>query len=207
MNYETFLQQSRALPLFDNNALSTLGVNPTYGKLLLHRWVKTGKLIRLKRGLYTLPQTQTQAHTSFSTTWLANYLYSPSYVSLHSVLSRFDLIPEMVVQITSITRLKTAQFNNPLGVFAYKHIKPELFFGFEEIKDEFGRYVLQATPEKALLDLVYFDTQFKAHETYFTQNLRLQQSEQLKKNKLKKFSKRFNLKKITAATDVLLKLL
>jgi hypothetical protein len=38
----------------------------------------------------------------------------------------------------------------------YRHIKPELFWGYTEIKTEYGHYLL-AEPEKALLDYLYFN--------------------------------------------------
>lgn len=42
--------------------------------------------------------------------YVANLIYSPSYISLHSALEFYGMIPEEVVQITSVTTLKAAKF-------------------------------------------------------------------------------------------------
>ena len=57
---------------------------------------------------------------------------------------------------------KTAIFENPLGNFMYHAIKEDRFFGFSEVADENGVLVRMATPEKALLDRIYFDTTWRA---------------------------------------------
>ncbi len=65
------------------------------------------------------------------------------------------MIPESVVSINSVSTLKTASFTNPFGNYTYQSIKPSLFFGFELKKMSDGRTIPFATPEKALLDLLY----------------------------------------------------
>lgn len=88
------------------------------------------------------------------------------------------MIPEEVVQFTSVTTLKTAKFKNEFGVFYYKNIKTPLYFGFELKLLRDGRGVLLATPEKALLDLLYLTPFYKAErdmeelrlDDYFMQN-------------------------------------
>ena len=73
------------------------------------------------------------------------------------------MIPEGVVQITSITSRKTAFFDNPIGQFSYRSVKPELMFGYSiEKSDLHQRWsVLLAFPEKALLDLLYLNPHYK----------------------------------------------
>jgi hypothetical protein len=60
-----------------------------------------------------------------------------------------------VVQITSVTTLKTAVFNNDFGTFSYKSMREELMFGYDLKPIADGRTVQLANPEKALLDLLY----------------------------------------------------
>lgn len=84
-----------------------------------------------------------------------NRIYRPSYVSLHTALAFYGIIPEAVVQITSVTTMKTASFNNDFGEYSYKSVKENLMFGYDlkPISDE--RTFQLASPEKALLDLLY----------------------------------------------------
>ena len=58
-------------------------------------------------------------------------------------------------QITSVTTLKTASFVNDFGEYSYKNVKENLMFGYE-LKPMADNHTIQfATPEKALLDLLY----------------------------------------------------
>lgn len=201
MNYDALVRQVQDLAFFGVGALP----GPPGGNALqLNRWVKKEQLIRLKRGFYTLPADRRRAH--FSLRWLANALYAPSYLSLDFVLSYFDLIPERVSVITSVTRLKTATFDNALGRFSYRSVKPELFFGFEEILDEQGTRVLMATPEKALLDALYLRKHWEPTDEFFEHDLRLQQLDQLRVSHLKKYVESYQSKKMTAAVQQLLRL-
>lgn len=196
MRYEEFVQKTRGLPFFGKEVLKGPAA------LQFHRWMKTGRIIHLKRGLYTLPGEQRKI--SFSSPWLANTLYSPSYLSLEFALSWYDLIPERATTFTSVSRLKTATFTNPLGRFVYRHLKKELFFGFTPIQDEFKRDILMAQPEKALLDLLYLSGGWQPSEQFFRESLRLQQLDQLNAARLKRYAQTFAIKKITAAIPILM---
>ncbi len=64
---------------------------------------------------------------------IANKLYAPSYVSFEMALSYYGLIPEGVYAITSATSKKTATFQTPIGKFSYRTLKPQLFFGYNQV--------------------------------------------------------------------------
>lgn len=82
---------------------------------------------------------------------IANFLYSPSYISLESALSFYSIIAQFPYQITSLSLKKTKIISALNKEFAYFQIKSELFFDYEK-KEQF----LIAKPEKALLDYLYF---------------------------------------------------
>jgi predicted transcriptional regulator of viral defense system len=202
MRYDEFASKVRFYPVFGEDVLSTLGSTKAARRLQLNRWNRAGKVIRLKRGLYGLPEERRGA--PLSVRWLANALYSPSYLSLEYMLSWYDMIPERVSDVTSITTLKTASFKNALGHFVYRNLKKDLFFGFEEVKDEFGSTVLVATPEKAILDYIYLYSGWKSDRSFLEKNIRLQQLDQLDKKRLKEFVKKFSSKKVEQAVKLLL---
>lgn len=110
-------------------------------------WQKRGLIIKLRKGLYILNEKDRKIHPS--RIFLANSLYSPSYVSTEYALGYYDLIPEKVEDVTSITTKKTAKFTNSFGTFLYQHLKTSLFFGFTEIEDENELPVFVAEPENA----------------------------------------------------------
>jgi predicted transcriptional regulator of viral defense system len=116
------------------------------------RWTRKGYLVRLRQGIYAFPEYRGKPDMA---AYFASRIYNPSYISLHSALSFYGLIPESVVQITSITSLKTAVFKNVFGEYSYKSIRNDLMFGYVARPIGDGRAIPYATREKALLDLLY----------------------------------------------------
>lgn len=92
--------------------------------------------------------------------YTANRIYRGSYVSLWSALSYYGLIPEGVYQTYSVSTHKTKTFDTPIGALIYKHIKPALFFGYR-IERWDNKPILIAEPEKAILDMLYLNPQYR----------------------------------------------
>ena len=82
---------------------------------------------------------------------IANYLYSPSYISLETALSYYGIITGFPHSTTSITVKKPRVFQYQGREFTYSQIVPTLYFGMEKDKN-----FLIASPEKALVDYIYF---------------------------------------------------
>jgi predicted transcriptional regulator of viral defense system len=66
------------------------------------------------------------------------------------------LVPEAVFTIYSITTQNTTKFETVLGVFVYRHLKNNLFFGYRLIQKN-GYTVAFASLEKAVLDYLYLN--------------------------------------------------
>jgi len=150
MNFQKFRKDFFDLACFTSNQAKAL--SPGFDKNNLGRWVKKGFLLKLRNGYYCF--SEYLAEPGFHL-YIANRIYRPSYISLHTALSFYGLIPESVVQITSVSPLKTADFSNGFGAYSYKTIRPALMFGFESRPISGNRTLLLAKPEKALLDLLY----------------------------------------------------
>jgi len=116
------------------------------------RWTRKGYLVPLRRGFYAFPEYRSKPDIA---AYFAGRMYNPSYISLHSALSFYGLIPESVVQITSVTSLKTAAFRNAFGEYSYQSVREDLLFGHVQHPLADGRMTAYATREKALLDLLY----------------------------------------------------
>src|SRR3990167_7998698 len=84
----------------------------------LHRWLKKGLIIKLKKGIYLLNKNDRKNNPE--QIFLANQLYEPSYVSLEFALNFYGLIPERVVEVTSVSTKKTAHFSNEVGEYTYQ---------------------------------------------------------------------------------------
>jgi len=125
---------------------------PDFDKNNISYWSKKGLIIKLRNGFYLFPEYKTRSGFEF---YVANKIYRPSYISLHSALAFYGMIPESVVQITSVTSRKTASFSNSVGEFSYKTVKPDLMFGYDVKPIVEGHSFFLAKPEKALIDLLY----------------------------------------------------
>jgi len=204
MRYLEFKDKVRGFPIISSTHLFNLTRKPQTLKAQLTKWQKKGLIVKLKRGLYILNESDRKIEPS--RIFLANALYSPSYVSTIYALGYYDLIPEKVVDVTSVTTKKTAKFTNPFGTFVYQHLKTILFFGFKEIEDENGLPVLIAEPEKAVLDFIYLNLQdFKnKDEDVFGLSCRFQNLDMLEKRKLINFAKKYENEEMLDVVENLL---
>lgn len=150
----TFEELNRQLktPVFTTKQIGLLFDKESKEKIniQLWRWEKQGKLIRLKKSIYKL------VGRAIDDLVLAGILYKPSYVSLESALKIAGIIPEEVMELTSVTTTTSKKIKNTEGVFTWSKINKNLFFGFQKQKDpQSGLYYNLAEAEKALLDWVY----------------------------------------------------
>jgi hypothetical protein len=170
MEFSELVDLVKDQPLFDTGQLLSGKVDPAYIRKQLSLWLGTGKIIQLRRGLYSLtsPYQKVRIHPFI----LANCLYSPSYVSYQSALSHYGLIPEGVYAIVSATTRKTKKWKTQLGSFSYHSMQKEWFSGYTSIKLDDQQSAFIARPEKALLDLVLLTP--RGDSPAFLDELRLQ---------------------------------
>ena len=161
MNFHLFRRE-----MFDSVCFGTNQVyawQPGFDKNNLGRWVGKGLLVKLRNGYYSFPEYLGKADYSL---YIANRIYRPSYVSLHTALAFYGLIPEAVVQVTSVTSLKTNTFTNPFGEYTYQSVRQDLVFGYDLKPLGDGLTLLMAGPEKALLDLLYLYPFYRKEEDF-----------------------------------------
>lgn len=125
------------------------GVSKNTASVFLTNNVKNDIFIKLRNGFYILKDDQPSLYK------IANRLYRPSYISLESALSFYNIIPETVYSITSVSPKATREFESEIGIFSYKKIKKQVFTGYE-LKDFHGEKIFIAEAEKALSDYLYF---------------------------------------------------
>ena len=159
MDYLTFKERMYPQGCFNINQV--LLWEKDFDRNNLTRWCHKGLLVKLRNQYYAFPECRQMLDFA---RYVANRIYSPSYISLHNALSFYGMIPEEVVQLTSVTTLKTAKFVNAFGTFHYQNVKPSLYFGYEIKTTQNGRGLLFATPEKALLDLLYLNPFYKTEQ-------------------------------------------
>lgn len=136
---------------------------PQFNKKNLNNWQKKGYVVKLRNSLYCFSDISLDQEMLFN---IANKIYKPSYISLESALWYYSYIPEAVFKVTSISTLKTNNFDNKFGDFIYKSIKKRAFFGYKIIDINGNRYKI-AEPEKAIIDFLHINTSIKSQEDFY----------------------------------------
>ena len=115
--------------------------------------LKSKELISIRRGLYiTGPKLDLPTPEPFL---IANHLRGPSYVSLESALSYWNMIPERAYEISSVTIKTSKLYKTSVGRFSYQQLKtPYYSYGIKNIAYSPKQTMLVASPEKALCDKV-----------------------------------------------------
>jgi predicted transcriptional regulator of viral defense system len=197
MIFDELVKITTSLPVFDMATIVQLSDEPR--KTLtnqLYRWNKSGKVIQLRKGMYTLADRYRRIPLSPAN--LANLMYRPSYISLLWALSFYGLIPEAVPVYTCVTTRTTRQFRNTFGRFSYRNIKQDFFFGYHEIRIS-GNAALIAVPEKALLDLFHLSTG-EWNMSRMTE-MRFQQTGTINRKILDEYSKRMGKPGVSRAVE------
>lgn len=187
MKFDTFLHNFGENAIIDSSSFALLDAKLPDIRRQVSGWVKKGYLIQLKKGVYIFSDTYRKVMPSRC--FLANYLVSPSYLSLEYALGRYDLIPEAVFVYSSLTTKKTQKFTNILGTFEYCSVKEGLFFGFTKVlSDNQECYI--ALPEKAILDFFYFRKDVRGAPGEF-EAFRFQNLEILNLKRFREFSRAY----------------
>lgn len=127
-----------------------LEVTPGSARVFANRYVRQGLIIRLKRNIYLIKERWNNL-TQGELFGLANIAQVPSYVSLMTALSYYDITTQIQRNfVESIAVKRTKEIIIDDTVFNYVKINRKLYGGF--MKRE-GFFI--AAPEKALLDALY----------------------------------------------------
>jgi len=142
----------------------------------ISEWLASGSLISLKRGLYVVGAPWRKE--TLCLPLIANRLYGPSCVSLEYALAWHGLIPERVVEITSVCTLRGREFENALGRFSYIKIPQQLFSLGLTIEAIENQHFWLASPTKAVCDTVLLTRNLRAFgkasmQTFLFDDLRI----------------------------------
>jgi len=128
----------------------------------------------------------------------------PSYVSLQSALAYYGIIPEYVPVTTSVTSDRPQEFDTPLGKYRFRRVKKERFFAFNLVDLGKGQEAYLASPEKALLDLVYLHP--GGDSIVYLRGLRLQNLEQFAPAALNEIAEKSDSPKLKRAAKHILRI-
>jgi hypothetical protein len=142
--------------LFDMTAVRNIFPDASEGarKVLAHRAVSAGEVIRLKPGLFLLQPSfrKSDPHPYV----VAALLHAPSHISLETALSYHGLIPEAVYQTASVTVARSRSFDTPIGRFTFQRVparNPRA--GVQAVKLGHNAWAFVASALRAIADIVY----------------------------------------------------
>jgi predicted transcriptional regulator of viral defense system len=186
-----FKENLRKLIVFNLNDIRKIDAG--FDLRRLSEWQEKGYIKMVRRGHYVFTDLAKNEQNLFL---IANKIYTPSYISLEMALSHYNLIPEAVYGITSVSTLKTNNFKMEFGEFIYRHIKPSLMFGYKLIRHD-DHNIRIAEIEKTILDFFYLNPHLEKEDDFT--GLRFNNGEfkaQADKNKIKDYLIAFGNKKM-----------
>lgn len=195
MEFSELVEIIQDEPVFATGLLLAGNANPREIRRQLSRWKKAGKIYQLRRGLYCLapPFRKVNPHPFL----VANRLIPASYVSLQSALAYYGMIPEHVPMTTSVTTSRPAHWETPLGIFDFRHIQVDFFYGYRLLDFGEKQQAFIATPEKAMLDLIYLEPGSDSFD--YLVELRLGNLDRLDWLLLERFARKFEKPKLLRA--------
>ncbi len=197
MDFARLVELTADLHCFSPGILAA-GEDVTLVRVQLSRWVQSGRVIRIKKGWYTLNEPYRRIR--LDTTVIASTIKAGSYVSLQSALAFHGMIPEYVAQTTCVTTGRPLSIDSPVGRFRFRHLKRDVFFGYT--RHEFGtQHAFVANPEKALLDLLYLTPGSDSGD--YLSELRLQGTEKLDLETLRQMASRFQTPRLERTVQLL----
>lgn len=116
----------------------------------LNKYVKAGKLIRVRRGLYA----KDKSYDKFE---LATRIFTPSYISFETALAKAGIIFQFYGQIL-IASYVTREVIVDGKTYSYKRVRDSILTNHAGIEAKNNYYI--ATPERAFLDVVYLSRDY-----------------------------------------------
>jgi len=119
-------------------------------KTRIYRYVKTGKLYSIRKGIYAKDK-------NYNKSELAIKIYTPSYISFETVLGKAGVIFQYYSQILVASYL-TREITVDKQIYTYRKIKDSVLTNNAGIERK-DNYSI-ATPERAFLDIVYLNKDY-----------------------------------------------
>ncbi|MFH2002048.1 MAG: hypothetical protein ABIK28_20410 [Planctomycetota bacterium] len=167
--------------LFDESVVRNLfpGLSSGSKKLLVHRAVKSGEVLRLKPGSFCLAPEYRKTHSHPFV--VAAVLHSPSHISLESALWYHGFIPEALHLISSVTCKRNRSFKTPLGHFTFQCVSAENpRAGVKATRIDEHSWAFVATPLRAIADLLYLRKEVHWEPnglSFLTQSMRIEEDD------------------------------
>lgn len=176
-------------------------VEPSFHRQRLNEWQSKGYVKKIINEYYIFSDTKIDESALLV---IANTIYHPSYASFETAFSYYHLIPEGVYTVTSATSRTTRKFHTESATFAYRHVKPELLFGYALAMYKNHTFKI-AEIEKAVLDYLYLNPSMKTRADFKELRFNVVSfREQADVEKLKRYLVQFDSRALEKRVDTFL---
>ena len=158
------IRETRSLVFSTREFAALANIRISFASQMLRRLAAKKRLTRVYQGLWA----DTQA-AEYSASHIVPYLTRPhpAAISLFSAMHFHGMI-EQIPQVTYIvSTAMPRKIKTPVGDFSIHKISPDFFDGYEN--NATGGACLMATPEKALVDCLYFSARKGKHFGFFSE--------------------------------------
>lgn len=111
----------------------------------LNKYVRAGKMIRVRRGFYA----KDKNYDKFE---LATRIYTPSYISLETVLAKAGIVFQFYSQVF-VASYVTREVKIGDQIYIYKRVRDSILTNHTGIEVKNNYHI--SSPERAFLDVVY----------------------------------------------------
>ncbi len=140
--------------LYTMDVSACLNITISHASKILERLEKANVVKKVERGKWMLASVSDPLILPEFIT--APY---PSYISLQTALYYHGMISQIPSVTYAVSLARTRRYSTPLGTLSIHHIASDFFFGFDFYNNTL---IKMATPEKALLDVLYL-TDTRSH--------------------------------------------
>ncbi len=165
---------------------------PDFDSRRLFEWQEKGYIQKLINKWYLLTETEKSEYLYFR---ISNSIVKPSYVSMETALSWYNLIPESVFSIQTITTRKSQHYETVAGNYNCRSVKPSAFFGYTVLRES-DLPILLAEKEKAILDYLYLTTGIRSKEDIAALRLNIEETKDIDWQKFDHYAGALNSKSL-----------
>ena len=199
MRYINLREELKDFIVFSINDIKK--IDETFYRARLNEWQNKGYIKKVIKGFYIFSDLEISENILFL---IANKIYFPSYISLESAFSYYNIIPEGVYSVTSITTRKTFKPAGSFTNFNYAIVIAQAFYAYQLIEFK-SRYFKIASLEKSIIDYFYFNQKKDSSNDFYEMRLNTSSlSEQINLKIIKNYLEIFNKKSLTKCVNNLL---
>ncbi len=153
-----------------NDFVKLTGQSKNNVRVELNRLAKAGVVLRLRRNMYV------PAGAKIDWELIAEQIAPESYVSFESALSFYNIINQVPYELTMARLNKSRRVKLAGKDISFRRLKKELYGGFVV-----NNKIKIATPEKALLDLIYLSVRGQTNFNFTELDLSVINKQEIKK--------------------------